>query len=587
MKRCISCGTPPQPYYVNDKNSVTQDHAAIFNDTRYAAGVCIPEQFVVPELGEDVAVIAKNLTNIVVGSYLWSPAYGYLKISSWDSCEKVLGLLNEEISGAAIPGIVVAEGSCFAVTARPCCADQDNFSLFPFLAEDFVAPSVTNSVTITVTSTFGLIVGTYVRIGTGVYFLETINSTLEVVIRNDGAGAVAGTTVEARDVNGNLQYLITSEAASACTASGADIGRLVICDGITSDILDGDFAGQIPVLINSTTDEVEFQLLDTQERVCTTLTSVFNIVAATQAYTIDVADESIFAIGEILQINFHATLRWEVTDNTTPGELGISCVGGPPGVNLVVATGSVVCLQLCCQTLTEEVDVLYDDVADLQAADEAIIVGIQNQQYTFAVSTGSANAQVVALTPPLASAVEGQTFMFRAGYTNTSGMTINAGFGVASVLDSRTNSALIGGEVIAGKYYIIVDTGGAWKLLNASNVDTVWTPTPVPLTGSMGSLIYDSNSYTIDGKWCTFQFALRWAQATATAFVITIPFPVTAVVGSQAFAATMCQDGTNYYPCVAQQSSTTNIQCFAGGAASGWTVGASRALTISGAYKIA
>ncbi len=50
-KKCISCGTPPQPYYANPENSVTQDHAAIFRDTQFAAGVQIVEEFVIPQIG--------------------------------------------------------------------------------------------------------------------------------------------------------------------------------------------------------------------------------------------------------------------------------------------------------------------------------------------------------------------------------------------------------------------------------------------------------------------------------------------------------------------------------------------------------
>ncbi len=375
MRKCISCGTPPQPYYKNDKNSLTQDHAAIFRDTQFAAGIRIKDEFVVPQIGEDVQVCSKELVNVLVGAYVWSPAYGYLKIDHWDSCTGKMGLLNEGIEGSAIPGTVVSEGSLFAVTARPCCADQDNFQLFPFLAEDYVIPAVNGSVTLAVTSTFGLIEGTIVRIGSNLYFLDQINSSLQIVVTNQGAGGTPGATVQARDVNGELQYLITQAVTSACSAAGNDTVRLIGCVGSTQAILTGDYAGQVPVLQDASTEEVEFRLLDTEERLCTFLTNTLNVLAATASYTIDVADESIFSIGQVLQIDF-GSLRWEITDNTTPNELDITCTTGLPGSNFAVAAGSTVCLELTTDLLEQEIiDLGASVAADIATLEGQIISG--------------------------------------------------------------------------------------------------------------------------------------------------------------------------------------------------------------------
>ena len=365
-RKCRSCGTPPQPYYVNDKNSVTQDHAAIFRDTQFAAGIEFPEEFVVPVIGEDIQVCVKNLINLVIGSYIWNPAYGYLKIAHWDSCTGKIGLLNDDISGAALPGTVVSEGSLWAVTARPCCADQDNFSLFPFLAEDYVIPGVGNSVTLSVTSTFGLIEGTLIRIGSNVYFLDQINSSLEIVATNQGAGGIPGSTVNARDVNGELQYLITQAVTSACISPARDIVKLIGCDGANEAVLSGEWEGQVPVLIDPTTEEVAFYLLDTEVRTCTELTAPVNVLAGIVNYVIFVADESLFAIGQILQLDGGA-LRWEITDNTTPGELDITCTTGNPGSNFTIALGASVCLQLCCESTSEAITELEADVVALQS----------------------------------------------------------------------------------------------------------------------------------------------------------------------------------------------------------------------------
>lgn len=372
MTKCKNCGTSQTPYYEEVKDSTVQDHASIFQDTKYASAIEFKEEFQVPAVDEDIQVKVKNVDDVVVGSYIWNPAYGYLKIAHWDSCTGKVGLLNEGLTGTAAPGSNVPKGTLFLAAPRPCCADQDNFSLFPFLAENFTVPAIGNSTTIQVTSTFGLIVGTYVRIGTGVYFLEQINSSLEVVIRNDGAGEPPGTVVQARDVNGDLQYLLTSEAASACTAIAADTGKLVICDGSNQVVLGGDFADQVPVLQDPLTGEAKYELLDTEVRVCTVLTTIFNIISTTQNYTIDVDDESIFSIGDILQINFQSTLRWEVTGSGV-GTLDISCVGGVPGVNLSVIAGSAVCLQLSLETVENRLDAVISD-GWVPLADQGIYV---------------------------------------------------------------------------------------------------------------------------------------------------------------------------------------------------------------------
>ena len=70
-KKCIPCSTPATPYYKDKNNSLTQDHAAIFNDTQYAAGVLIVDEFVIPALGEDIQVEAKNLVNLEVVYPFW------------------------------------------------------------------------------------------------------------------------------------------------------------------------------------------------------------------------------------------------------------------------------------------------------------------------------------------------------------------------------------------------------------------------------------------------------------------------------------------------------------------------------------
>lgn len=375
-KKCISCGTPPQPYYVDPKNSVTQDHAAIFRDTQFAAGIKIKEEFVVPALGEDVSVCADNLINLVVGSYIWNPAYGYLQIAHWDSCNKKIGLLNESISGAMLPGAVVSAGTLFAVTARPCCADQDNFQFLPFLAENYVIPGVGDAVTLAVTSTYGLIVGTNVRIGSNIYYLDQINSSLEIIVTNNGAGGTPGTLVDARDVNGDLQYLITSAVVSACTSSGVSTVKLLGCDGANQAVLEGEWAGQVPVLQDPNTEEAQYALLDTTIRVCTFLAIPVNITPGVGTYILEVGDGSIFSVSNILEVQ-SSSLRFEIT-SITGNELSVTTIPNPPAVTITLQSGEWVCLILTTEDLQDQIDAitvnLDADYLRLDGTNEASLV---------------------------------------------------------------------------------------------------------------------------------------------------------------------------------------------------------------------
>ena len=73
-----------------------------------------------------------------------------------------------------------------------------------------------------------------------------------------------------------------------------DAGRIISCDGANEAILEGEYAGQVPVLQDVGTQEAVYQLLDADVRTCTFLTSVMAIVSATPSYTMNVNDEKYF-----------------------------------------------------------------------------------------------------------------------------------------------------------------------------------------------------------------------------------------------------------------------------------------------------
>ncbi len=85
---------------------------------------------------------------------------------------------------------------------------------------------------------------------------------------------------------------------------------------------------------------------------------------------------------------------------------------------------------------------------------------IQNSQFTYATDTGSANAYAVALEPPITVLEDGQQVSFKAanGNTTASTMATNGLSAVPIVLNG--NTALTGGEIVAGGQYSLTYNAG-------------------------------------------------------------------------------------------------------------------------------
>lgn len=351
---CKSCNPSatagPAPYYEQVSREVTQEHQSVFASLCYAAGIIVPQAWVIADAGVDVVVTLTNVTYIPVGAYLYNPQYGYFKIAQWNPKSSTAGLINENITGTAAPGTSVPADTIFIVVAKPCCED-DTSTLFPFLAQNFIAPPVSQNLTIEVTSTFGLRLGDLVRIGTGVYRLNTILSSRQIAIYNEGAGIIPGTTVVARTPGGEYQYLIVSENASACSAPDVLQARLITCDGNLEKILRGRIIGQVPVLQSTTSNLVKFELLDADVRKCSELVASVNIIAGVLNYTIPVDGTSGFSVGNKVQINFN-TLRFDITAIGL-NSLNITATPAAPVTSFTIPPGAFVCRVLTSELLLQ------------------------------------------------------------------------------------------------------------------------------------------------------------------------------------------------------------------------------------------
>lgn len=260
---CKTCGSNitggPKPYYEEVKESVVQNHETVVNHTIHAVGVRVLDPWNIPQKGESVTVAIESISVVPLGSYLFHPSYGYYLISSWNPKTQQISITNDGIVGNTGEGSFVPARTPFLVSPKPCCQGEQG-TFFPFLAEDFDAPFINQSASIDVTSTFGLGVGDFIRIGEAVYRLDVIQSTKRIQIFNTGSGFAPGTSVEAQDTNGEYKYLITVESSFVCvTGAETAAGRLIVCHEGDQKIITGAALGQVPMLVDVTTGEVEFQ----------------------------------------------------------------------------------------------------------------------------------------------------------------------------------------------------------------------------------------------------------------------------------------------------------------------------------------
>lgn len=107
----------------------------------------------------------------------------------------------------------------------------------------------------------------------------------------------------------------------------------------------------------------------------------------------------------------------------------------------------------------------------------------QSGSFVFAAGTGTATAQVATLTPPLLVYTTGMVVYLRPSATNTGGLTLNLGPGVAGVL-TPAGGALTAGMMTAGQLYPLWYDGAAFRQLGTSLADIATLSGTNTFTGS-------------------------------------------------------------------------------------------------------
>lgn len=352
-----SAQASPTPFY-NQACASQESHTQVLVQQTFITAVATGSAFNMPACGVTISgVILPGVQKLQVGSYIWNVTYGYLLVTRFDYSNSTVSLKNECNPGNASPGTLIPACTMFNVVDPPYTISDECGDGSSFLATDFVAPGVGNTVVIDVTNLIGITVGSLVQIGAGIYEVTFINSATSINIRDNGAGAPALTTVYAKDALGHCISPISPFSENPCAETPVPRGTLVVCNRGIPLTLDATDLHQIPVCIDPVTNEVEFQSLSIPTDQCTYLTACLLLINGTLTYTIQVNDTSLFEEGQLIVIKYGGieTYYWRVTTIISPTQMLITSVSGTQTLDASICDEVAVCEAPCCTDLQYQI----------------------------------------------------------------------------------------------------------------------------------------------------------------------------------------------------------------------------------------
>lgn len=93
------------PFYTHPCDSLVEDHSRHTIVHQYVGCIKIPSEWVVPANNSAVRVSVPAVVDLVIGSCLWNPDFGYFLITSFDKQGQSVTL--ERKSNSSIAGTVV------------------------------------------------------------------------------------------------------------------------------------------------------------------------------------------------------------------------------------------------------------------------------------------------------------------------------------------------------------------------------------------------------------------------------------------------------------------------------------------------
>lgn len=258
---------------------------------------------------------------------------------------------------------------------------------------------------------------------------------------------------------------------SPCPDIAVSSGILSVCNanGDGPFALNASSVGQVPVVIDADTNEVEFQTLDIEAKVCTVLTADLTLLIGNAGpYTITVSDTSEFTTGDLIQIGTR-TDRFTVVLVLSPTQF-TATVDPAPAAGEVIQDGVAVCLAQCCEQITKRIDDYIDDPCSWDLSDR------------FRITTYEANGAVLPYSGTLAPAASVQVGSIDLLVRNSSCGTM------LYDLDIDFYATFSDAPATAGQYaFVELIPQFAW---DDGLIGTVLVPTPIDI-----ATVYDFFNY--------------------------------------------------------------------------------------------
>lgn len=254
----MGCNSLSNPYFIDVCGIQSEQTLTIYNYF-YSNALLTANSFIVPVCNSPITIQVTGLAKTYPGMYLWNPVYGYFKIVNYNYSTCLLTILNECQTINAAPGFSVPSCTTFLVVDTPCCFDAIDYLNFPYVAVDFIVPSSGSCTTIKLTNVHGLVLGQFVDIAGGRYYLQQILNSTDIVICNLGEGGIPGSVVYATNAQGEYITPVTIYVQEICDRDPVTSGALNICSSsILAPILQGLFVGFVPALTDVDLETVEF-----------------------------------------------------------------------------------------------------------------------------------------------------------------------------------------------------------------------------------------------------------------------------------------------------------------------------------------
>lgn len=109
-----ACNTVPLPYYEDLCYQQSQCEGTVVV-SQYSTVISIPTEWAIPEANEVVTLSVNALADILIGSCIWNPTYGFYFVESYDQEAQKIKVRHDPDSSTDI-GIVIPSCTKFVVT---------------------------------------------------------------------------------------------------------------------------------------------------------------------------------------------------------------------------------------------------------------------------------------------------------------------------------------------------------------------------------------------------------------------------------------------------------------------------------------